>query len=215
MFASNKLEDALRTCTAGLTIDPSNPGFLDLNGKVKLKKENQDAINRQRREREECAKQEASTLATALKIRRIRTKQLDVPNMGDDDAVMRLVPDPLSLESTLVFPVMILYPTVMQSDFIKQFGEEQTLQGHLKYMLPFPWDKKGEYTMNSIDAYIETIDGGMIKWGKNVELLKMLSGGSVEVVDGIVRVSVLLKSEAPRWIDDVKKMNAAAGLIKL
>lgn len=30
--------------------------------------------------------------------------------------------------------------------------------------------------MKTIDAYMETVDGGMIKWGKKVELLKVLSG---------------------------------------
>ena len=105
----------------------------------------------------------------------------------------------------VVFPVLLLYPLDMQSDLIKAFGEEQTLQGHLEYLLPLPWDTAGEYTLVNVEGYVETTSGGMIKWGKKVELLKMLSGGKVEVVDGVVRVNVVPKARAPEWIATVKE----------
>ena len=88
---------------------------------------------------------------------------------------------------------------------IKSFGEEQSLAGHLSYLLPLPWDSDQEYISEKIDAYIETGEGGLLKWGKKVPLLKVLSGTKVEVVDGIVRVNVVPKERAQEWIGRVKK----------
>ena len=107
--------------------------------------------------------------------------------------------------STLTFPLLLLYPLHAQSDFIKSFGEEQSISRHLEYLLPLPWDEKQEYSHNSVEAYMETKEGGLLKWGKKVPLLKVLSGGKVEVVDGIVRASLLPKLRAEGWIQEMKK----------
>ena len=122
-----------------------------------------------------------------------------------EDAAITLTPDPLSLKSTLAFPVVILYPLHLQSDFIKAFGEEQTLLGHLDYLLPLPWDINIEYSPSTTEAYMETSSGGLIKLGKKVPLLKVLSGGKVEIVDGIVKINVVPADRAPEWIESVKR----------
>jgi hypothetical protein len=53
---------------------------------------------------------------------------------------------------------------------------------------------------------METISGGLIKAGRNMSLLGILGAGKVEVevVDGVVRVNVLLKGKAGKWIEEVK-----------
>jgi hypothetical protein len=122
-----------------------------------------------------------------------------------EDASIALTPDPLSLNSTLTFPVILLYPLHLHSDFIKAFGEEQTLLGHLEYLLPLPWDEQGEYTPKAVEAYLETREGGLLKWGKKVPLLQVLSGGKVEVVDGMVRVNVLPRGRAGEWVEGVRR----------
>ena len=126
-----------------------------------------------------------------------------------EDAAIRLIPDPLSPSSTLTFPVILLYPLHLQSDFIKAFGEEQTLLGHLEYLIPLPWDTNQEYTLEGAEAYMETTTGGLIKCGKKVPLLKVLSGGKAEVVDGIVRINIVPKNRAGEWIEAVKKRKGA------
>ena len=146
-------------------------------------------------------------LGAALKLRKIRTRKTAQPPELED-ATIRLVPDPISPTSTLVFPLILLYPLALQSDMIKSFGEEQALAGHLSYLLPLPWDTTGAYTLESIDAYIETGEGALLKWGKKVPLLKVLSGSKVEVVDGIVRVNVVPKDRAVEWIEGFKKSKA-------
>ena len=210
LFALNKLPEAHSACSAGLELDPSNKSLLMLAEKIKEKRAAQAAAERKKQEKEDRLKKEAATLIAALKFRQIRTRKTDKPPEMED-AVIRLVPDPLSATtSTLIFPVVILYPLHLQSDFVKAFGEEQTLQGHLDYLLPLPWDGGKEYTPKEVEAYLETAEGGLIKWGKRVELLKVLSGGKVEVVDGLVRVNLVPRRRASEWIEAIKKRKGAS-----
>ena len=161
------------------------------------------AAEQKRLQREQTLRQEKEMLSSAIKLRMIRTRTTGQPPEMED-AEIRLVPEPLSPTSTLTFPVVILYPLHLQSDFVEAFGEEQTLLGHLSYLLPLPWDGKKEYILEGVEAYMETFEGGLIKWGKKVPLLKVLSGSKVEVVDGIVRVNVIPKARASEWIESVK-----------
>ena len=121
-----------------------------------------------------------------------------------EDAAIHLSPDPISPTSTLKFPTVLLYPLHLQSDFVKAFSETDTVPQHLEYIFPLPWDEKHEYTVQNVEYYMETGSGGLIKVGKNVSLGKVLGSGGVEVVDGIVRINVVLKSGAKAWIEEMK-----------
>lgn len=202
-----RLDEALDVCTRGLTLDPTNAPLKALLNKTTSAKELLDGQGRKRQERELLKKREEGMLRAALMARMIRTRTTGQPPDMEDTAI-KLVPDPLSPTSTLVFPVVLLYPLHLQSDFIKSFGEEQTLGGHLEYMLPLPWDEKGEY--KDVEAYMETVAGGLVKVGKKVPLLKVLSGGKVEVVDEIVRINVVPKARAAEWIEEVKRRKGKA-----
>ena len=203
-FALNKLTEATAAYNAGLIVDPTNRSLLALQTKVIEKKELADAKERKHQEEQDKKRRIADMLVQALQVRKIRTRTTGQPPEMKE-AEIQLLPDPLSLKSTLVFPVIILYPLHLQSDFIKAFGEEQTLQGHLEYLFPLPWDKSGEYHPKTVNAYMETMAGGLIKWGKKVELLKVLSAGKIEVVDGLVRVNVVPQSRSQEWIETFKK----------
>ena len=203
-FALEKISEAATACNAGLTVDPTNSSILALQTKVIQKQELANAKVKKHQEEQDKKRRIAEMLAQALKVRKIRTRNTGQPPEMKD-AEIRLLPDPLSLKSTLAFPVMILYPLDLQSDFIKAFGEEQTLQGHLEYLFPPPWDKAGEYHPKTVDAYMETMTGGLIKWGKKVELLKVLSAGKIEVVDGLVRVNIVPQARSQEWIEVIKK----------
>lgn len=50
----------------------------------------------------------------------------------------------------------------------------------------------------------------LIRVGRNVPLLQWLGGGKVVLVDGIVRVSVLLRGKAEAWIAETKKRRGGA-----
>ena len=117
--------------------------------------------------------------------------------------------NPLDPSSLLSFPVLLLYPTHSQSDFIKVFRELDTLTQHLEYIFPLPWDEENEFTLNDVEAYMETAAGGLIKMGKKMTLNKVLGSGKCEVVDGLVRISVVPKTKAAGWIEEFKKRKGA------
>ena len=122
-----------------------------------------------------------------------------------EDAVLRLE-DPMAPHSTLIVPVMFLYPLHAQSDFIKAFEEGHSLNDHLDYILPLPWDQEGEYAKpDAVEVYIETASGGLVKAGKKLPLLKILAGGKVEIVDGLLKMYVVPKEKAAGWVQEFKK----------
>ncbi|KAI9878657.1 MAG: hypothetical protein M1830_000273 [Pleopsidium flavum] len=209
LLALDKVGEAEDACAHGLAIEPSNTALKALQTKISARKDVLDGIERKRRERAERAKKERLYLQAAFKARGIRTRSTGQPPEMEDAAI-RLTPDPVSPKSTLTFPVVLLYPLHLQSDFIKAFSETDTLSSHLDYILPLPWDERKEYSMDSVEGYMETLSGGLIKVGKKVSLLKMLSSGKVEIVDDIVRISVVPKASAEGWIEEVKKRKRAA-----
>jgi hypothetical protein len=125
-----------------------------------------------------------------------------------EDATIKLSPDPLSPESTLEFPTVLLYPMDAQSDFIKAFSEMHSIEDHLEYIFPLPWDSKKEYTMDSVECYMDTHTGGLIKAGKKLPLLQILSGSKVEVVDELVRIYVVPVKRSKEFIAAIKARKA-------
>lgn len=145
-------------------------------------------------------------LQSVLAERKIKVRGKEKPP-DLEDAEIRLSPDPLSPKSLLEFPVMLLYPTHNQTDFIKAFAEKDWLSHHLSYILPLPWDSKNEFTMDTVDCYMDTMSGGLMKVGKKMKLLDVLSNGKVEIVDGLVRTYVVPRARASQWIEEVKSQS--------
>lgn len=145
-------------------------------------------------------------LATALKARGITIRKTAQPPELED-ATIHLSPDPLSPTSHVVYPVLLLYPLHAQSDFIKAFAEMETLQSHLEYIFPLPWDEEGEYTAGGVECFMETAQGGMVKVGRKVALGGCVGEGKGkgEVVDGVIRVLVVPKAGVEKWVEGVKR----------
>lgn len=179
----------------------------NLNTKIKARENTLAGIQKKKKEQAERTQKERLILNTALRARNIRTRRTAQPPELED-ASIHLSPDPLSPTSVIQFPVVILYPLHAQSDFIKSFPETDTIKQHLEYIFPLPWDIKQEYTLDSVDFYMETANQGLIKAGKNMSLLKILGREEVEIVDSIVRINVVIKERAAAWIEEMKARKA-------
>lgn len=203
-LALDKIPEAEDACSRGLEVEPKNAALKTLQLKIQKRKEHLQQVEKNRKEREEREKVEAMTLKLALKRRNYVVRSTDkAPNM--EDAALKLS-DPLEPTSTLLVPVLLLYPLHAQSDFIKAFDETQSLAEHLSYIFedPLPWDEKREYSADNVECYIETIASGLIKAGRKLPLSKILSSGKVEIVDGLLRIYVVPKARAQEWIEDFK-----------
>jgi hypothetical protein len=202
-LALDKLVEAADACDRGLVLDTSNAPLKALQTKIATRKAYVESVEKARKEREARVAAEKITLQLALKARNILTRKTDVqPDL--EDAELKLE-NPLDPSSTLTFPVILLYPTHSQSDFIKAFSEREKLGEHLDYIFPLPWDEKHEYTPEGVEAYMETSAGGLIKVGKKMTLGKVLGSGKPEVVDGLATISVVPKDRAAGWIEEFKK----------
>ena len=204
LLALDKIYEALDVSYRGLKLDESNQAMRSLLEKIQKRSRVREEQDRRRKAEHDRKRQEKLMLITALKARNIKIRESGKPPPDMADAEIRLVPDPLSPKSTLEFPTMLLYPMHNQSDFIKAFAEKDAVYQHLSIMLPAPWDSRGEYKLNLIDCYMDTASGGMIKVGKKVSLLEILSNDKVEVLDGLVRIHVVPQALAPKWIEEIK-----------
>ncbi|KAF1942471.1 TPR-like protein [Clathrospora elynae] len=202
-LALDKLQEAAWACDRGLNLDAANAPLKALKTKIDARKLHIASVEKVRRERLEKAASERATLKLALKSRNILTRSTDkAPELEDATVKLENTMDP---SSTLTFPVIILYPVNSQSDFIKAFSEKEKLDQHLDYIFPLPWDEQHEYTVDNVEAYMETSAGGLIKVGKKMSLGKVLGSGKPEVVDGLVTISVVPKDKAAGWIEEFKK----------
>lgn len=204
LIALDKVIEALDVASRGAKLDPNNAELKKLLDKIRGRMEVKEAEDRRRMMELKRKQQEARVLETALKARNVilrGTKQ--PPDL--EDATIRLSPDPLSPTSLLEFQVMLLYPLHNQTDLIKAWAEKDAIVHHLSYILPLPWDTKNEYKQSTVDCYMDTITGGLMKVGKKLTLLEALSNGKTEIVDGLVRIYVVPVSLAPQWIEEVKK----------
>lgn len=203
LLAVGRIDEADDACAGGLSVDADNAALKAVARDVAAKVE-----ERARRAAAETDKKQAERRRAALLMASLRARNITVrrsarpPEMGD--ARLELVPDPDDPRSTLSFPAVLLYPTHLESDFIKAFNELESLTQHFGYVFPLPWDKEGEYSAAGVECYMETASGGLVKVGKKVNLLKVLSLGTIEVVDGVVRIYVVPRAKADAWVKEFK-----------
>jgi hypothetical protein len=210
LLAVARIPEADDACARGLEIDPSNKPLLALAQDI-IKAAEADAARRKREDdRLSQDRRRETLLKTALQARNIRTRSTGRPP-DMEDAKIKLAPDELDPESALVIPTLLLYPCHFESDFIKAFNERESLDQHFGYVFPLPWDRTGEYKPAGVECYVETVSGGLVKIGRKVPLLKVLSGGNVEVVDDLLKVFVVPKAKAEAWVKDWKEKKAAGG----
>jgi hypothetical protein len=204
-LALDKLAEARDTCARGLAIDPTNTALQTQSAKIDARAAVLARSAAIRAEREERIAREANTLRVALAARRVTVSRTSAaPDL--EDATARLA-DPLDATSALSVPVLVLYPLASQSDLVKAWDEKSAVSEHLAYLLPTPWDgDDGErvYTLENIECFVPTAQGGLAKLGKKVALRKLMESGKVELVDGLMSVFVLPKAKSKEWIEEYK-----------
>ncbi|KAM3558722.1 hypothetical protein ARSEF4850_004466 [Beauveria asiatica] len=207
LVRADRVAEADDMCARGLSFDADSAALRGVAAEIAQRAGQLDARRRREEEREATARRREKLLRAALAARGIpmRSSTDRPPEM--EDAAVRLVPDPDDPRSRLAFPTLLLYPAAYETDFIKEFEETQSLEDHLAYVFPLPWDADGAYRLPNVSCYVETRDG-LLKMGKKASLLKVLSTGKVEVVDQVVRIFVLPLDKADEWIAKFKEQKA-------
>ncbi|TLS31053.1 hypothetical protein PpBr36_03003 [Pyricularia pennisetigena] len=202
LSAMGKMPEAEDAAKRGLAIDPDNAALKAVAAEIAERQAKLSAKQKAEAERQARERRRQLLVKAAIRQRGVRMRTTPKPPEMED-ARVQLVPDPDDVaNSELAFPAIILYPVDAQSDFIKAFGENDCMNSHLSYLLPLPWDRDASYTQTGVECYVATEKGSLVKLGKKVPLIKVLSMPSVVVEDELVRIFVLPKSKAAKWVKD-------------
>lgn len=207
LLAVGRVAEADEACSGGLAVDANNGPLRAIAKEIiaKAEAEAKKVAEEERRKLEGARR--GVNLRKALEARGVKVRKSALPP-DTGDARMELVEDADGGEGTLTFPAVLLYPAHYESDFIKAFSEKESLMQHFGYVFPLPWDKAGEYSANGVECFLETVTGGLVKVGKKVALLKVVSMDNVEVVDGVVKIFVIPKAKAEGWVAEFKAAKA-------
>lgn len=205
-FTIEKLDEALSALEFSLGLDPSNLASKALLTKIQQKKHELETI---------AAKKDAERLhkeilqdklKTAIKGRNYLIINTPRPAELLDGAKLSLE-DPEDIESQLIFPAMIMYPTTDEFDFVASISELTTPWELMELVLQRPqeWfeDPKHEnFTPKRLDAYMETESGGLIKVGKKASLHKALSTPQpkIPLFDNALRIYLVPRIDAEKWL---------------
>lgn len=135
---------------------------------------------------------------------------------------------PPSIETPLIFPTFLMYPTHAQSDFITNFNQETSLDDQLAQVFPSSstsqdvpwaeWDTKRQYYNSNLVVYVETRHRRLLKVGKELTLREVMAKASrpagdggvpkdgIVLKDGLLSFIVLPKGEEEKkWIEEFKR----------
>jgi len=206
LLAVDRTEEAEACVKNAVMLNPTHTQIQQLAEKIAERKEHLARQEVVRLERERKRKWEENAIKVALQARNIPTRSTSSPpEMPDGIAIA--FSEPGKLESHLNFPVLLIYHLHLQTDVIAGMPEVATIGDQLVEVLAEPqaWDEKREYTTKTVECYMETKTGGLIKVGKKVSLLEVLSGGKVVVVDGLVRILLVPKARTAEFVEGWKK----------
>ncbi|KAL6894050.1 hypothetical protein ACP4OV_008148 [Aristida adscensionis] len=166
-LALELLPDAASFCRRGLEQDPANEELKKLLSQVDARQSEQD------RQRAKVAQAIAAAkdLAAAMEKRGMRLGKAAYQELTG-------VKKPkLDEQGVLHWPILLLYPEVMSSDFIEDFPETDTFSPHLDSSPPLPWDENHAYTREAIELYYQAGVGTILS---KSEGLKYLLEGTVD-----------------------------------
>jgi len=206
LFALQKLPLAQQACTLLLSIDTTNAPGRTLLDRIDKAITTAEALQAAREAQEVKARNKRITLAKAIRDRGWHVSMSASAPVDTQDAALTLE-DAADSNSELSVPVLLLYPTAAQTELVKGVRETETIADHLEYILPdAPWDTTGEYqSVEGVESYMETREGGLVKVGRKVKLGTVLKGGKVEIKDGLCRVYVVPKPRVAGWIEEFKR----------
>lgn len=212
MFELGKYDDAIKVLQFALQCDSKNGPVQKLLKKVQDTKQKIADAQRRKEEAETLKRKRAENLQTALKLRAIQDITTDERAQTPDGSKIHLE-DPDHIESQLIIPTTVVYPTTEEFDFVSEVSELSTPLSIMEVVLDRPEEyfedpKHANFKPKKLEAYLETMSGGLIKAGKKLTINKLLSEGHAPVFDGILRIYFVPKVESQDWISTWNKTTA-------
>ncbi|PKU66172.1 Heat shock protein STI [Dendrobium catenatum] len=166
-FSLELLMEAESFCNRGLEQFPSNEEVKQLFVQIDSRKKEYEHHKTQLSKVVETAKELASAFKSrGLKLGRTMYQELT--------GVKKPI---LDKNGILHWPLLLLYPETMSSDFIEEFCETDRFSAHLDLISFFdsystlPWDKENAYTREDIELYYQANTGVVLSKKKVLEYL--------------------------------------------
>ncbi|KDQ64929.1 hypothetical protein JAAARDRAFT_52854 [Jaapia argillacea MUCL 33604] len=218
LLALDREEEAIDCCDRCLEFDGANTTVRSLRERAASKKASKDKKLREKEERLRIAREEKQRLNTAFQARHLIP--IHNPNAEPNPYAPHFDPeDPTN--TTLIFPVLFLYPQHATSDIISQFVETTPFSAHLETMFPPnapapEWDRKGEYVYSEggLVVYAITSKKRLLKVGKKMTLRDVCESAKgkdgerdgLELTEGSLSFVVVPKGEEEKkWIEEFKR----------
>ncbi|KAK6346974.1 hypothetical protein TWF696_007069 [Orbilia brochopaga] len=216
-LALDKIQEAYDCVQRGLAVDASNVALKALASQVANREKVIAASQSARQERDRISNAKSTALRKALEMRNIKSRMdsSGSPNLPEDATV--LLENPLDPSSTLHFPVLLLYPLHLESDFIKSLPEDTKLHSQLAEVLSPsnlpPWDVNHEYRYPEIEVLVERKKSDihpkstLSKVGRDVTTKRILSESKLELVNGMLTIFVVPKARLAEFVSEWKQQN--------
>lgn len=215
-FAVDRLDEGRQILEYGLSKDSGNQAIKEtLELILKKEKQKEEQANKKKRLADDKILKE-KTLQLAINLRGIKVIHSLRPTEFLDGAVLKLE-DPLDVESQLIFPAMILYPTIDEFDYVAEVGELTLASDLLSILLDRPKEwfedpKHKHFNSRSLQCYLETVSGGLVKIGKKaaINTALMAEQSKAPLFDNGLRLYVVPKESFDQWILGWNKEEALA-----
>ncbi|SCW03562.1 LAFE_0G13212g1_1 [Lachancea fermentati] len=219
-FALSKLDDAEEAVNFGLKFDSSNASLKSLLAQIVKTKEDLLAQEAKRLAELKEKEKKQALLDAALILRNYTLVSTSSPPEFLEQTKLYLENDE-DIESQLIFPSVIVYPTIDEIDFVASVGELSTPGDLVDIVLQRPqeWfeqENHRSFTPKNLICYMETESGGLTKVGKKVsfhDVLK-LEKPNVPLFDKALRVYMVPKSESTQWLEKWDKNEALERRLK-
>lgn len=201
-FAVERYDEAQQILQYGLTKDAENKPLKDMLHTVMTKVALIEEAKRRKEQEAHQLKLEKDLLENAVKIRNIHLIKSARPAEFLENVSLRLE-DPADFESQLIFPAMVLYPTIDEFDFVAEISELSTPSEIISIVLDRPqlwFEKPGHGKFKKpLECYMETTSGGLVKVGKKAPINAALMANA-PLFDNALRLYVIPKCESQSWL---------------
>ncbi|GMG40261.1 unnamed protein product [Ambrosiozyma monospora] len=213
-FAVERYEEAEQILSFAKAIDEKNAAVNSLIKTIEDKKRKIKEREERKRKEEEERQRVQTTLNQALQMRGFTNIETNNPAELLKDSKIHLE-DSHDIESQLIFPATVMYPTTDEFDFVAEISElttphelmEQVLQRQDSF---FEDPKHKDFTPKKLQAFMETSTGGLIKVGKKVALNEALMSKKPKapLFDHSLRIYFVPKDDVSGWISTWSKEKA-------
>lgn len=210
-FAVDRFDEAILILEYATGIDLANKEVAQLLETARAKKLAIENAIRVKQQQEEEKKMKQSILHNSIQLRHYTIIKSSKPAELLEDATIRLEDD-LDYESQLIFPAMVLYPSIDEFDYIAEVSELTTPLEILEMLLnrPREWfedPKHQNFSVKKLEVYMETESGGLIKVGKKIAINNALMADKprAPLFDNGLRLYVVPKTDSAEWLSTWKK----------